>query len=77
MIAPEELERRLREAFPDARVGVNDLTGGQDHYEVEVVSPRFEGMALLERHRLVYAPFQDVLGGALHALSIKARTPEE
>ncbi|MGD8376424.1 MAG: BolA family protein, partial [Acidobacteriota bacterium] len=51
--------------------------GGGDHYEVEVISTAFEGMVRLQRHRLVYAPLKDVLGGELHALSLQTRTPEE
>lgn len=77
MIAPEELENRLSETFPGAEIAVRDLTGGQDHYEVEVVSPAFDGKSRIERHRMVYAPFKDVLTGPLHALSVKAMTPDE
>jgi stress-induced morphogen len=77
MIEPDEIRRRIRAALPDAQVTVRDLTGGGDHYEVEVISTAFEGMVRLQRHRLVYAPLKDVLGGELHALSLQTRTPEE
>ena len=45
--------------------------------QVEIVSTAFEGKLPLERHRMVYAIFNDVMGGALHALSLKTRTPGE
>lgn len=77
MIEPDEIRRRIRAALPDAQVTVRDLTGGGDHYEVQVISTAFEGMVRLQRHRLVYAPLKDVLGGELHALSLQTRTPEE
>lgn len=77
MFPAEELETRVREAFPGARVAVQDLTGTRDHYRVEIVSEAFVGMAPVARHRAVYALFGDVLGGALHALSIAAKTPDE
>ncbi|RMG44248.1 MAG: BolA family transcriptional regulator [Acidobacteria bacterium] len=77
MIAPEEVRRRLEAAFPGARVKVSDMTGGGDHYQVEVVSEAFSGKSYVERHRMVYAVFGDVLGGDLHALSVSARTPDE
>lgn len=77
MIEPQEIERRIQEALPGAQVTVKDLTGGMDHYEVEVVSEAFAGMNSLARHRKVYAIFSDVVGGALHALSLKTRTPDE
>ena len=77
VIAAEEIERRILSALPGARVDVRDTTGGGDHYEVVVISERFRGLPPLKRHRLVYAPLSDVLGGALHALALRTRTPEE
>jgi stress-induced morphogen len=77
LIAPEEIRSRLLEALPGAEVTVRDLTGTADHYEVTVVTEEFKGRSLLERHRMIYAPLQDVLGGALHALSLKTIAPGE
>ena len=77
MIEPDVIESRITESLPDAQVVVKDLTGGKDHYEVEVVSSAFAGMNSLQRHRRVYDIFSDVVGGALHALSLKTKTPDE
>ena len=77
VIAPKDVEKLVRDAVPDARVLVEDLTGTADHYRVEVVSPRFAGLSSLQRHRLVHAGLQGVLGGALHAIQLTTRTPEE
>ncbi len=44
----------LRHAFPDAgELSVVDRTGTGDHFHVTVRSPRFEGLSLLDQHRLV------------------------
>jgi acid stress-induced BolA-like protein IbaG/YrbA len=44
----------------------------------KVVSPVFEGMSLLSRQKMVLAIMREEIdSGALHALSIKARTPAE
>jgi stress-induced morphogen len=72
---PRELESTLREAFPEAtEVRVTDRTGGGDHFLIEVVSPRFDGLPLLEQHRLVNealaAPFAS---GTIHEMRIKTR----
>lgn len=69
------LEHLLREAFPDAsEVSVVDRTGGGDHFQVTVVSRRFEGLSLVDQHRLVYdalaAPLDD---GSIHELRITTR----
>jgi stress-induced morphogen len=77
MVDPELIRRRITEAMPDALVQVNDLTGGGDHYQVEVVSAAFAGVLPVKRHRMVYATLKDVLGGALHALALTTRTPDE
>src|SRR5690606_15948605 len=77
MFEPQELERRIKSALPDAQIAIRDLTGGGDHYQVEVVSQAFAGVTPVMRHRMVYAPLKDVLGGALHALSLTTRTPDE
>ncbi len=75
MFPKDEINRRICVAFEDAQVEVIDLTGGQDHYQVTIVSSVFVGLAPLERHRKVYALFADVVGGDLHALSINTKTP--
>ncbi|XP_072106666.1 bolA-like protein 1 [Mobula birostris] len=51
--------------------------GSETHFKVVVVSPRFEGLPLLQRHRLVHAAVGQELAGPVHALSIHARTPQQ
>jgi stress-induced morphogen len=70
-----DLESVLREAFPEAtEVRVTDRTGGGDHFLVEVTSPRFDGLPLLEQHRLVNealaTPFAS---GRIHEMRIKTK----
>ncbi|MEW6543058.1 MAG: BolA family protein [Nitrospirota bacterium] len=77
MINPETLTHYIRQAMPDATVSVTDKTGTMDHLAVRVISSLFEGKNLLDRHRMVYqaldAPMKD---GRIHALEIKAETPD-
>jgi BolA protein len=51
--------------------------GGETHFRLDIVSAAFEGKSRVERHRLV----NEILAGAfdrgLHALAIKARTPDD
>lgn len=51
--------------------------GGQTHYAVTVVSPRFEGLGRVARHRLVNQALEPEFGSGLHALSLVLRTPGE
>jgi stress-induced morphogen len=71
----DELETLLRGAFPEAsEVRVTDRTGGGDHFLVEVTSSRFDGLPLVEQHRLVNdalaAPFAS---GTIHEMRIKTK----
>jgi len=47
------------------------------HFRVAVVSERFRGRTVLERHRLVYEAVGALMGCDIHALSIVAESPEE
>ncbi len=71
----DRLESLLRDAFPDAsELSVEDRTGGGDHFQVTVASPRFEGLSLLDQHRLVNDALAEPLrDGTIHELRIKTR----
>ena len=47
------------------------------HYRLTIVSPRFSGCGTMQRHRLIYEALGPMMRGEIHALSIKALTPEE
>ncbi|XP_069796689.1 bolA-like protein 1 [Narcine bancroftii] len=51
--------------------------GSETHFKVVVVSQRFEGLPLLQRHRLVNKAVQEELATTVHALSIVAKTPQQ
>ncbi|HEY8844927.1 MAG TPA: BolA family protein [Gaiellaceae bacterium] len=71
----ERLEALLRDAFPEAEeLTVADRTGGGDHFQVTVASARFDGLPLLEQHRLVNDALAGPLAdGTIHELRIKTR----
>ena len=53
---PENTIRDLLDvAFPGAEIQVEDRTGGGDHFQVVVVSDAFNGLPLIEQHKLVNA----------------------
>lgn len=47
------------------------------HFTVDIVADAFSGKKTLARHRLVYDAAGDLMRGRIHALVIRARTPEE
>ena len=50
---------------------------GRGHFNVEVVSRAFEGLGSLARHRAVYTALDAMMATDIHALSIRAMTPED
>jgi stress-induced morphogen len=71
----DSLQALLVSAFPDAQeLSVVDRTGGGDHFQVTVASGRFDGLPLVEQHKLVYAALEEPLAnGTIHELRIKTR----
>lgn len=54
------------------------VTGDGGKYEATVISTAFEGLSMLKEHQLVYKTVNEhIASGELHALTIKAFTPEE
>ncbi|GAA98623.1 hypothetical protein E5Q_05310 [Mixia osmundae IAM 14324] len=72
------LEARIRAVLPSAtHVQVFDISGGcGQSYEVIIVSPDFEGMSTLKRHRKVNELLADEIA-QLHAFTQKSLTPEQ
>jgi stress-induced morphogen len=77
-VSIEPLQTLLERAFPEAtELRVEDRTGGGDHFQVTVASPRFDRLPLLEQHRLVNEALADPLrDGTIHELRIKTKGSE-
>jgi stress-induced morphogen len=74
-VAVESLQALLERAFPEAtELRVEDRTGGGDHFQIVVTSPRFAGLSLLDQHRLVNEALAEPLrDGMIHELRIKTK----
>jgi stress-induced morphogen len=71
-----EIERLIKEAFPEAQVIVVDLAGDGDHFAARVTTPAFAGKTRVQQHKMVYDALQGQMGGALHALALQTSAPE-
>lgn len=81
----DQMARRLREMLQPDRLEVIDEswqhaghagangTGFGTHFRVRIASPRFEGLARVARHRLVYDALREFLDRGLHALAVETR----
>ena len=72
-LSPELLEIRDDSAAHAGHAGARD--GG--HFTVRIIAAAFTGKTLLQRHRLVNAALADLMHRDIHALTIKANSPDE
>ena len=81
------IETQLREQLDATHVEVIDeshlhaghagAASGGGHFRVLVVSDRFAGQGAVARQRLVYAALSGEMRTEIHALSMRALTPDE
>ncbi|GAL19318.1 BolA family iron metabolism protein IbaG [Vibrio maritimus] len=54
------------------------VKGEGSHYEVIAVDAQFEGMSRVKKQQMIYGPLMEYIQrNDIHAVSIKAYTPEE
>ena len=85
MTRVEKIQAALAAAFAGAEISVQDdshlhaghaggAATGRGHFSVRVVTPAFEGLSPIARHRAVYAAVDALMQTDIHALAIEART---
>ena len=72
---PVEITRLIEAGFDGAIVKV--MSDDNTHFEALVVAREFEGKRSIARHQLVYKCLGALVGNEIHALSIRALTPDE
>ncbi len=73
-LAPQSLQVEDESHLHAGHAGAAD---GRVHFRVDIISPAFVGMNAIARHRAVYAAVGDLMTTDIHALAIRARTPDE
>ena len=74
MVTPESIRASIASGLDCDLV---EVAGDGHHFEALVVSRAFDGLSRIARHRLVYAALGERMREEVHALSIRALTPEE
>ena len=75
MITIEKIQQLIEQGMSTESV---EVSGTEGKYVAQVVSEAFTGLTPIKRHKLVYACVNDeIASGALHALTIVAKTPDE
>ena len=72
-----ELIFSIKKLLPDAKVKIDDMSGGGDHFQVDVISSAFQGLSRIQQHQLVYKALQKELASEeIHALALNTSTPD-
>lgn len=72
-----EPERLLVKDQSHLHAGHEGAKDGKGHFEVTIVSEKFEGLNRIARHRLIYGVLGDFMQTDIHALRINAFSPAE
>ena len=76
MVDFADISAAIRRALPDADVTIEDMSGGGDHLQVNVISSAFSGLSLIRQHQLIYGALKEELATeAIHALALNTSTP--
>jgi acid stress-induced BolA-like protein IbaG/YrbA len=70
-----DIMQLLKSQFPDAEI---TFDGEDCNSKVLIVSKQFEGLSILNRHKLIMSSLKEHFqSGELHALSLVTKSPEE
>lgn len=72
---PDDIKRLVIDGLPGAEVSI--MSDDNTHYEAVVISGSFEGKSRIARHQLIYGTLGSLVGNEIHAMSIRAHTPDE
>lgn len=82
-----QIQAALQQAFAPRELVVEDeshrhvghagAATGRGHFRVEIVADAFAGVPPLARHRKVYEALGELMQTDIHALSLRARAPDE
>ncbi|MFM8332530.1 MAG: BolA family protein [Candidatus Methylumidiphilus sp.] len=83
----EKIRHLLQETLAPTHIEIYDdsqshaghagARSGGGHFYATIVAEAFAGQTLVRRHQAVYAALAEMMQSDIHALSIKAYTPDE
>ncbi len=72
---PQDIARLIESGMPGGEVRVT--SADNTHFEAVIVSDAFAGKRPIARHQMVYQCLGSLMGNEIHAMSIRAHTPDE
>lgn len=78
-LSPVALEVVDESAQHKGHAGAQDTSSssGETHFRITAVSPEFDGLSRLQRHRKVYELLVEEMSGPVHAMAMDLKSPSE
>jgi len=76
-MAPQEIKNIIEASIPNSTAHIFDPDNDGQHLQAIVVSPVFEGLALVKQHQMVMKPLKQAFAESVHALGLKTLTPAQ
>jgi stress-induced morphogen len=77
MVTREYIYDKIKNSLEFDLCEVEDISCSEAKFKVLIVSSAFEGVSLLQRHRMIYEIFSYEMTGPIHALSLNTLTPAQ
>ena len=72
-----KIKKILENKIKNSQIFVRDMTGNNNHFNLIVISNIFEGLTLIEQHKIVYKALDSLITKEIHALQLKTITLEQ
>jgi BolA-like protein 1 len=77
MLKPSELVVEDESHKHAGHAGMNGSDAVESHFNVRIIADCFEGLGLVQRHKMIYTLLDAEMKESIHALSIYSKTPVE
>ena len=73
----KKIEKKIESILNNPKIFIQDMTGTNNHFNLVIISDSFNGLSLIEQHRIVYQILNDMITKEIHALQLKTLTWEQ
>jgi sulfur transfer protein SufE/stress-induced morphogen len=77
MLKPIELVVENESHKHAGHAGMNGVTSTESHFNVRIIASCFQGLSLVQRHKMIYTLLASEMNNGIHALSLSTKTPDE
>ena len=67
----------LEENIKDSKIFIQDITGNNNHFNLIVIASVFDGLTMIQQHKVIYKLLDSMITKEIHALQIKTLTWEQ